>query len=49
MAYGELRFEDEDDGAAFHEECEFCGRISGHDPDCVMTDKYDAFDEIEDV
>ncbi|MBD3321144.1 MAG: hypothetical protein GF350_08635 [Chitinivibrionales bacterium] len=47
MSYGELRFDDEEDEDMFPEKCEFCGRSDGHDADCLMRERYDEIDEIE--
>ena len=44
MPYGELRFDDEED--SYEEECEICGFIGGHDPNCVMnTDDFESKEE----
>lgn len=53
MPYGEMRFDDEED--LFEGQCKFCGRIDGHDSDCIMgveetyeidTDSKIEFDEL---
>ena len=41
MPYGELRFDDEED--SFEGQCKFCGRIDGHESDCIMNSD-DFFD-----
>lgn len=44
MPYGELRFDDEED--SYEEECEICGYIGGHDPNCAMnTDDFEDKEE----
>ena len=35
MPYGEMRFDDEEE--LFEGQCKFCGRIDGHDSDCIMN------------
>ena len=53
MPYGEMRFDDEED--LFEGQCKYCGRVEGHDRDCIMNtdelyeidkDSQDDFKEI---
>ncbi len=41
-----MRFDD-DEQNILEEQCNICGRIGGHDPDCPLLN-YDDFDDIED-
>lgn len=40
MPYGELRFDDED--LILENQCELCGGVDGHEPNCVLGEDYDV-------
>jgi hypothetical protein len=45
VAYDDLEYED--DPHEPYEECEFCGMVNGHEPDCECRPSYDISDEEE--
>jgi hypothetical protein len=45
MAYGELRFDDEED--KYTDPCDYCGRRRGHTRDCIYSEIQEDEEEYQ--